>query len=393
MGSTFGSLFRVTTWGESHGPAIGVVIDGCPPGLAIDESDLQADLDRRRPGQSDLTTPRSEADRARILSGVLDGKTTGTPISIMVENQDARSRDYKKVRQAFRPSHADFTYAAKYGIRDHRGGGRASARETIGRVAAAAIARKLLARRFRTKILAYVVKVHEIVADVDPDTVTARRIESNAVRCPDRTAAAIMTQRIRDAADAGDSVGGIVECIARSVPAGLGEPVFDKLTADLARAMMSLPATRGFEVGEGFAATDRTGFEHNDPFTSRDGKVAPATNRAGGILGGISSGETIRVRVAFKPTSTVSRPQETVDTRGRKTTLEVKGRHDPCVLPRAVPIVEAMMALTLVDHLLRHEAQCGPLTSQERSRSGSARAGKNARAGKKTTKKKKKKNT
>jgi len=361
MSSTFGTLFRVTTFGESHGAAIGAVVDGCPPGVAIGEEDLQRDLDRRRPGQSDLTTKRAEPDRARLLSGVKDGRTLGTPIAILVENRDARPKDYRKVAGVYRPSHADYTYAKKYGLRDHRGGGRASARETIGRVAAGAIARKLLEKRFGTKILAYVVKVHAIRADVDPEKVTARRIEATPIRCPDRETAALMQERIREAAAAGDSVGGVVEGIARKVPLGLGDPVFDKLPADLAKAMMSLPATRGFEIGLGFDATDLTGFEHNDPFTSRDGRVVPESNKAGGVLGGISSGETLRFRVAFKPTSTVSREQETVDTRGKKTSLSVKGRHDPCVLPRAVPIVEAMTALVLADHVLRHEAQCGPL--------------------------------
>lgn len=363
MSNSFGHAFRITTWGESHGPGIGVVIDGCPPNVPISVDEIQADLDRRRPGQSDLTTARAESDHARILSGVADGKTLGTPIAILVANEDARSGDYSDVRTVYRPSHADFTYATKYGIREYRGGGRASARETIGRVAAGAIAKKILARRFRSRIFAWVAKVANIEADVDPETVTARRIEATPVRCPDRKTANRMSERIREAAEAGDSVGGVIECIARSVPPGLGAPVFDKLTASLAHAMMSLPATRSFEVGLGLRSTDLTGAEHNDPFTTRDGRVVPASNNAGGILGGISSGETIRVRVGFKPTSTISREQDTVDTRGRRKKLAVRGRHDPCVLPRAVPIVEAMMALTLVDHLLRHEAQCGPLAT------------------------------
>ncbi len=368
MANSFGTIFRITTWGESHGAGIGVVVDGCPPGIALSEEDLQADLDRRRPGQSDLTTPRDEKDQARILSGVKDGRTLGTPISIVVENRDQRSKDYKKVSAVYRPSHADFTYAKKYGIRDHRGGGRASARETIGRVAAAAIAKKILKKRFGTQVIGYVVKVHTIRAEVNPETVTPRRVEQNAVRCPDRRAAERMAERIREAADSGDSVGGVVECVARSVPVGLGEPIFDKLPADLAKAMMSLPATRGFEIGRGFESTDLTGYEHNDPFTKRDGRVVPATNNAGGVLGGISSGATLQIRVAFKPTSTVAREQQTVDASGKKTKLSVKGRHDPCVLPRAVPIVEAMMALTLVDHVLRHEARCGTLEDPRKTK-------------------------
>jgi len=374
MASTFGTLFRIATFGESHGPAIGVVIDGCPPGLPLSEEDLRHDLMRRRPGQSDLTTPRKELDEPQILSGVFEGKTLGTPIAIVILNRDARSKDYRKLRAVFRPSHADFTYGAKYGIRDPRGGGRASARETAARVAAGAVARKLLRVRFETEVLAYVVRIHHVEAAVDPEKVTARSVEASPVRCPDRRATKAMAETIRRAGAHGDSVGGIVECIARGVPAGLGEPVFDKLHADLAKALMSLPATRGFEVGLGFRSVELTGLEHNDPFEVRDGTVVPATNRAGGVLGGISSGETLRIRVAFKPPSSVAGAQTTVDARGKKIKLTVTGRHDPCVVPRAVPIVEAMATLTLADHALRHEALCGPLPRNAAKKSHARRA-------------------
>jgi chorismate synthase len=366
MASTYGTLFRIMSFGESHGPALGVVVDGCPPNLPLREEDLLADLRRRRPGQSRLTTPRREEDRPEILSGVWKGRTLGTPIAILVRNRDARSKDYRDLRQVFRPSHADYTYLEKYGIRDHRGGGRASARETVARVAAGAIARKLLRHRYGTTVLGYVVRIHRIDASVDPETVTARRIEASPVRCPDRKATRAMIETIEKAAENGDSVGGVVECVARGVPAGLGEPVFDKLHADLARGVMSLPATRGFEIGMGFDAVSLTGMEHNDPFEVRDGSIVPATNRAGGVLGGISSGETVRFRVAFKPPSSVAGRQDTVDARGRRIDLTVRGRHDPCVVPRAVPLVEAMCTLTLADHVLRHEALCGPIRTRNR---------------------------
>ena len=361
MGNTFGHMFRVTTWGESHGDAVGVVVDGCPPRLPLEVQDIQRELDRRRPGQSEISTQRREADVAEILSGVFEGLTLGTPILIGVWNRDARGKDYEHMRTMFRPSHADYTYLAKYGIRNWKGGGRASARETIGRVATGAIAKKILAGEYGAEIVGYVKQVWEIRADVDPDTVSASEVEANAARCPDPEAAVRMIERIKEARKDGDSLGGIVEAVARNVPAGLGDPVFDKLDADLAKAMLSLPACKGFEVGSGFGGITMTGSQHNDPFYSEEGRVRTRTNRSGGIQGGISNGENIVVRAAFKPTSTIMKPQETVDIEGNPTIIEGRGRHDPCVLPRAVPIVEAMMALVLVDHALRQRGQVGPV--------------------------------
>ena len=359
MGNTFGHMFRVTTWGESHGDAVGVVVDGCPPMLPLSVSDIQVDLDRRRPGQSKISAQRRESDRAEILSGVFEGQTLGTPILIGVWNKDARSKDYEHMRSMFRPSHADYTYQAKYGIRNWMGGGRASARETIGRVAAGAIAKKVLAREYGVDIVGYVKQVWELIADVDPDTVSAAEVESNIVRCPDQDMASQMIARIEDARKDGDSLGGVVEAVARGVPAGLGEPVFDKLDGDLARAMLSLPACKGFEVGSGFGGVTMTGSEHNDPFYNEEGRIRTRTNRSGGIQGGISNGENVVIRAAFKPTATIMKPQETVDVEGNPTVIEGRGRHDPCVLPRAVPIVEAMMALVMVDHALRQRGQTG----------------------------------
>ena len=359
MGNTFGQMFRVTTWGESHGDAVGVVVDGCPPLLEIDVGEIQRELDRRRPGQSEISTQRKEADRAEILSGLFEGKTLGTPIMIGVWNEDARSKDYEHLRDAFRPSHADYTYQAKYGIRNWKGGGRASARETIGRVAAGAIASKLLAQEYGVEIVGYVKQVWKLQADVDPDSVTGDEVESNIVRCPDPDMAARMIERIKEARKDGDSLGGVVEAVARGVPPGLGEPVFDKLDGDLARAMLSIPACKGFEVGSGFGGLTMTGYEHNDPFYNEDGRIRTRTNRSGGIQGGISNGENVVVRAAFKPPATIMKPQETVDVDGNPVTLEGRGRHDPCVLPRAVPIVEAMLALVLVDHALRQRGQVG----------------------------------
>ena len=353
MGNTFGHAFRVTTWGESHGDAVGVVVDGCPPRVPLDIADLQTELDRRRPGQSDISSQRKEGDRGEILSGVFEGLTLGTPILIGVWNEDARSKDYEHMRHLFRPSHADYTYQAKYGIRNWMGGGRASARETIGRVAAGAIARKILNIECGVEIVGYVKQVWTIVADVDPNSVSASEVEANAVRCPDADAAARMTERIIEARKDGDSLGGVVEAVARNVPPGLGEPVFDKLEADLGRGILSLPACKGFEIGSGFGGVTMTGSQHNDPFYSDGGRIRTRTNRSGGVQGGISNGENIAVRAAFKPTATIMRPQETVDDEGRSAVIEGRGRHDPCVLPRAVPMVEAMMALVLVDHLLR----------------------------------------
>lgn len=359
MGNVFGQLFRVMTWGESHGGAVGVVVDGCPPRLPLNEADIQRELDRRRPGQSGLVTPRKESDLVHILSGVFEGKTLGTPICMWVKNEDARPEDYEQLRTKFRPSHADYTYFAKYGIRNWQGGGRASARETIGRVAAGAIAKKILRLRYRVEILAYVKQVQRVVATVNPEKVTLEQIESNPVRCPDKQAAARMARLIKQIQRRGDSVGGVIECVARGVPAGWGDPVFDKLEADLAKAMLSLPAAKGFEIGSGFGGILMTGSEHNDPFRASGGKVYTTRNYSGGVQGGISNGQTIYFRVAFKPTATVLQTQQTVDVNLRNTTIKMIGRHDPCVLPRAVPIVEAMTALVLVDHALRHKAQCG----------------------------------
>lgn len=363
MGSIFGHLFRISTWGESHGGGVGVVVDGCPPRLALTEADIQPDLDRRRPGQSAIVSPRKESDTIQILSGTFQGQTLGTPISMWVRNQDARPEAYSEMAEKFRPSHADYTYMAKYGLRNWEGGGRSSARETVGRVAAGAIAKKLLRERYGVEVLAYVQQVHKVKAEVDAAKVTSSQIESNIVRCPDAGAAAKMIRVIEKARKAGDSVGGIVCGLARGVPAGWGEPIFDRLNADLAKAMLSLPACKGFDIGSGFGCVAMTGLEHNDPFRMKAGKVRTTTNHSGGVQGGISNGELIYFRTAFKPVATVMHEQQTVDVHWHDTTLKGRGRHDPCVLPRAVPLVEAMTALVLIDHALRHEAQCG-LTPQ-----------------------------
>ncbi len=356
MSSSFGVLFRITTFGESHGPGLGVVVDGCPPQLPIDVDAIQAALDRRKPGQSRLVSQRKEEDKVEILSGMLDGVTLGTPIAMLIRNADARSKDYEGIARAYRPSHADYTYDAKYGIRAVAGGGRASARETAGRVAAGAIAEQVLAR-LGVSIVAWVDEVCGITATVDPETVTRADVDTNDIRCPDAATAEKMIERVEQARKDGDSVGGVVRVVARGVPPGWGEPVFDKLEADLAKAMMSIPAVKGVENGSGFAGTLLTGSEHNDIFYRKDdGTIGTRTNRSGGIQGGISNGEPITLRIAFKPTATIMRPQETVDREGHTATLEPKGRHDPCVLPRAVPIVEAMVALVLVDHALRQAA-------------------------------------
>ncbi|MCB1233998.1 MAG: chorismate synthase [Verrucomicrobiae bacterium] len=361
MGSSFGQVFRVHTFGESHGGGVGVVVDGCPPRMELSESDIQRDLDRRRPGQSEIVTPRSEEDRCEILSGVFEGRTLGTPISVLVRNRDARPEAYSEMAEKYRPSHADYTYDAKYGIRNWQGGGRASARETIGRVAAAAIAKRVLTSQFAPglEIVAWVKSIRDLEARVDPDTVAFDTVESNIVRTGDPDAVEPMIELIKALRAEGDSAGGVIECVARGVPAGWGEPVFDKLEADLAKAMMSLPATKGFEIGSGFSGTQMTGREHNDAFYMEGGRVRTRTNRSGGVQGGISNGENIVFRVAFKPTATLMTAQETVSAEGRDTELTGRGRHDPCVLPRAVPIVEAMTALVLCDHGLRHRAQCG----------------------------------
>ena len=362
MGSSFGDLFRISTFGESHGGGVGVIVEGCPPRLELDLNEIQAELNRRKPGQSHITTPRKEADKVEILSGLLDGKTTlGTPIAMLVRNKDQRPGDYTDMAVAFRPSHADATYQSKYGIQARSGGGRASARETIGRVAAGAIAKQLLRKASGTEVLAWVKRIHSIEANgINPSTVSMDDIEANIVRCPDAAVASQMIERIEAIGRDGDSCGGVIECVVRHPAMGLGMPVFDKLEADLAKAVMSLPATKGFEIGSGFGGTLLKGSEHNDAFIpGDDGRLHTATNNSGGIQGGISNGEPIVLRVGFKPTATIRKAQQTIDSDGNPTTLAAKGRHDPCVLPRAVPMVEAMVALTLADHLLRQQGQCG----------------------------------
>jgi chorismate synthase len=364
MSSSFGTIFRITTWGESHGGGVGVVVDGCPPKLKLDLEQIQFDLDRRRPGQSKIVTQRKESDTLRVLSGLSeDGLTLGTPISMLVMNEDQRSNDYHEMKDKYRPSHADYAYDQKYGIRAWQGGGRSSARETIGRVAAGAVARQVLAS-FGVNIVGYVERVHNIRTEIDPLGVTLAQVEANIVRCPDPQIADEMISHIEAIRKEGNSVGGILTCVAQGVPAGWGEPVFDKLEADLAKAVMSLPACKGFELGSGFAMVDHTGLEINDAYYSEDRggekkDVFTRTNHSGGIQGGISNGMPIVIRAAFKPTATVLRPQETVDVDHEATTLTGRGRHDPCVLPRAVPMVEAMVALVLVDHALRQRALTG----------------------------------
>jgi chorismate synthase len=357
VSSSFGRVFRLTTFGESHGPAVGVIVDGCPPGMRIEVADIQRDLDRRRPGQSRLVTQRRESDVVEVLSGLFDGVTTGTPIAMVVRNADHRPGAYDHLKDVYRPSHADYTYDAKYGRRDHRGGGRASARETIGRVAAGAVARRLLAQATAIEVLAWVSQVGEIDAAIDPGDVDPSDVEATPTRCPDSAAASAMVAAIEQARRDGDSLGGVVTVVARNVPPGLGEPVFDKLDADLARAMLSVPAAKGFEIGSGFAGTRLSGRAHNDPFEpGDDGRPVTTTNNSGGVQGGISNGADIVCRVAFKPTATIASEQKTVTTAGEATTLAATGRHDPCVLPRAVPIVEAMTLLVLADHWLRQAA-------------------------------------
>jgi chorismate synthase len=359
MGNSFGQLFKISTFGESHGGGVGVTIDGCPPQIEISAAEIQFELDRRRPGQSKITTPRKESDTCEILSGIFEGKTLGTPIAILVRNQDTRPQDYDEMAQKYRPSHADATYDAKYGIRNWQGGGRSSARETIGRVAAGAIAKKILRQSAGIEVIAYVKRIHNLESTVDSATVTMEMVESNIVRCPDPIAAEQMIERIETVGRAGDSIGGVVECVVRGMPKGLGVPVFDRLEADMAKAVMSLPATKGFEIGSGFAGTLMTGSEHNDEFyLDASGNLRTTTNNSGGTQGGISNGENILIRVAFKPTATIRKEQRTVSATGEETTLAGKGRHDPCVLPRAVPMVEAMIALVLCDHLMRQQAQC-----------------------------------
>jgi chorismate synthase len=357
-GNSFGELFRITTFGESHGGGVGVVVDGCPPNLEISEKDIQKELDRRMPGQSSITTPRKEADTIHILSGVFEGKTTGTPILLLAYNEDVRSDDYGNLKDIYRPGHADYTYDAKYGIRDPRGGGRASGRETLARVAAGAIAAKYLREKYGMEFLSYVEKVGDVESGVDLDAVTKEQIEANIVRCPDQKSAEKMIALIESVRNDGDSIGGVIRGVIRNVPAGLGEPVFDKIPADLAKAMMSIGATKGFEFGSGFAGAHLRGSENNDEFyVTTDGKIRTKTNNAGGTLGGITTGENIHFRVAFKPVSTIMKKQQTVNKNKETVELEAKGRHDPCVLPRAVAIVDAMAALVIMDHFLRNKAQ------------------------------------
>ena len=359
MGNTFGKAFRITTWGESHGDAVGVVIDGCPPGIPVSIEEIQLELNRRRPEQSDISTQRKESDRAEILSGIFEGKTLGTPISISVWNTDARGKDYEHMRSVYRPSHADYTYDAKYGVRNWKGGGRASARETIGRVAAGAIAKKFLRKEYGTEIFAFVRRISDIQSNISHEEITAEAIESNMARCPDINVATVMIEAVKTARKNGDSLGGVVEAFATNVPVGIGEPVFDKLDAELAKAMLSLPACKGFEIGSGFDGTYSTGSQHNDSFYMSEGAVRTKTNNSGGIQGGISNGEPIVLRAGFKPTATIMSSQDTVDVFGNNVSLQGRGRHDPCVLPRAVPIVESMFALVLCDHAIRQRGQTG----------------------------------
>ena len=360
MSSNLGQIFKISTWGESHGAGVGVNIDGCPPLLEITQEDIQKELDRRRPGQSDIVTPRKEGDVCEILSGVFEGKTLGSPIGILVRNQDQRPSSYNEMKDKYRPSHADYTYDAKYGIRAWHGGGRASARETIGRVSAAAVAKKVIDSICPgIEVIAYVKSIKHLQANVDPNTVKFEDVESNIVRTGDPAMVEPMIDLIKEVRGDGNSIGGVVECVIRNCPAGLGAPVFDKLEAELAKAMMSIPATKGFEIGSGFAGTQLTGAEHNDHFYMEDGKVRTKTNNSGGIQGGISNGENIIFRVAFKPTATIMTEQSTIDTDHNETELKGRGRHDACVLPRAVPMVEAMSYLILADHILRQRAQMG----------------------------------
>lgn len=359
-GNSFGQLFRITTAGESHGPGYVVIIDGVPSGMELCEADIQPDLDRRRPGQSQITTQRKEADIPEIFSGVFEGKTTGTPIAILIHNRDHRSHDYSDIKEKYRPGHADYTFDAKYGFRDYRGGGRSSARETVVRVAAGAVAKKILAL-LGVNIVGYVKQVGNLIADIpDPTAISLKQVESNIVRCPDRNIAAQMIDLIEKLRGKQDSVGGVSELVATGVPPGWGEPVFDKLKADIGKAMFSLPAVVGVEYGAGFAVAQARGSENNDVFAVKQDQIITQTNRHGGMLGGISSGMPIVVRCTVKPTSSLPQEQATVTRKGKATTISTKGRHDPCLLPRFVPMAEAMMAITLADHYLRHRGQCLP---------------------------------
>jgi len=358
MSSTFGTLFKITTFGESHCRGVGAVVDGCPPNMTLTADDIQKQLDRRRPGQSQLSTERQESDTVTILSGVENDRTLGTPIALLVPNKDQRPGDYREMADIPRPSHADYTYQTKYGIRASSGGGRSSARETIGRVAAGAIAEKFIAERYGVDIVAWVDAVGDIdFGTCDTAAVTREEVDRHPVRCPERSVAEAMAARIRGVKEASDSIGGVVSCVCRNVPVGWGEPVFDKLEAKLAQAMLSIPATKGFEIGSGFPGARLQGSAHNDPFVTKGDRLGTLTNNAGGVLGGISSGEPVVFRVAFKPVATIGMAQKTVDFQGRSVTLAASGRHDPCVVPRAVPIVESMAALVLADMALRQEAR------------------------------------
>lgn len=357
MSSTLGTIYRVSTFGESHCKGVGAIVDGCPPNIPLTEADIQPQLDRRRPGQSKVATARAESDTVTIMSGTEHGITLGTPIGLFVPNKDQRPGDYAEMSAIPRPSHADYTYQMKYGIKASSGGGRSSARETIGRVAAGAIAEKVLRLKFGVEIVAWVSSVGEIEGEVDADVITRDIVDQTMVRCPDVAAAQRMEEAIVAAKQAGDSLGGIITCVCRNVPAGWGEPVFDKLEAKLAQAMMSIPATKAFEIGSGFSGTRMRGSAHNDPFVKKGGRLGTATNYSGGIQGGISNGEPVVFRIAFKPPATISKAQPTVDFDGKPVVLEAKGRHDPCVVPRAIPIVETMAAMVLLDAGMRQAAR------------------------------------
>lgn len=355
-GNSIGKLFRLTSFGESHGVGVGGVIDGCPAGVGISAERIQSELDRRRPGQSEVSTPRNEEDKVEILSGVFEGKTTGMPIAFLVRNKDQRSKDYSELKELYRPSHADYTWQQKYGLRDYRGGGRSSAREHIARVVAGAVAKQVLSQ-YHIKIRAYTSQVGEVVLPYTYREIELDKTDSNIVRCPETETAEKMIALIREVRDAGDSVGGVVSCVVQGMPAGLGEPVFDRFQARLAQAMMSINATKGFEYGMGFAAAAMRGSEHNDPFVMKEGKVRTETNRSGGVQGGVTNGEDVYFRVAFKPVATIMQQQDTVNRSGEEVQFQAHGRHDPCVIPRAVPVVEAMAAIVVLDALL--EAQAG----------------------------------
>lgn len=360
-GNSFGQLFKISTCGESHGGAVAVIIDGCPPGLAISREEIQAELDRRKPGQSKITSPRNENDEIHILSGIFEGVTSGTPILLMAYNKDMRPEDYCELKDVYRPSHADYTYMQKYGRRDFRGSGRASARETLARVAAGAIAKKYLKENLGIEILSYVEQVGLIKTGINHQSVKIDDIEANIIRCPDAKTAVEMIKLVEQLKAEGDSIGGIIRGVIRNSPVGLGEPVFDKLPADLAKAMLSINAVKGFDLGLGFDCVALRGSEHNDEFVNENGKIKLKTNNSGGTLGGISSGEDIYFRVAFKPVATINKKQQTLTVKNEAVSLEATGRHDPCVLPRAVPIVDAMAALVMMDHVLLHRAMRGTI--------------------------------